>query len=240
MKGIILAAGLGSRLKQITSDCPKALVEVNGITLIDYAINFFINSVDEIIIIGGYHFARLKAHINNKHEKKLRLIENPDYKNGSILTIEKALPYIDDSFLLMNVDHIYPKSFAQKIIQNLNSITAICDFDRKLVADDMKVKLDTNKKIINIDKKLSDYDCGYIGMTSCHSNSTSLYINSVKRAIEKGGINVNVEYVLQLMASENSNPNILDLSGSIWLEIDDENDFRKAEETLKVNPTLKK
>lgn len=238
MKGIILAAGMGSRLKNRTVDCPKALVPVNGVSLIDYALNFLSPRMDEIIVIGGDRFNLLKEHLKKKKLNRLTLIENPDYSEGSILTIEKALDYLDDSFLLMNVDHIYPESFIEKILTHFDGITAMCDFDRNLVADDMKVKLNSDHKIAQIDKKLADYDGGYIGMTSCHRDIVSHYKQMIQKAIAKGERKVNVEYILQLFAGEKIYPNTLDLSGSQWLEIDDENDLKKAEDVLKANPSL--
>jgi len=238
MKAIILAAGLGSRLKHLTKAIPKALISVNHQRLIDYAINFVKDSVDEIIVIGGYSFDELKAHIEKQAIPNLTLIKNLDYKEGSILTIEKALDYLDDSFLLMNVDHIYPGSFMTKITSNLKGISGMCDFDRQLIADDMKVKLNGDKQIIQIDKKLLEYDGGYIGMTSCHQKMVSEYKRMVNTALEKGGRKVNVEFVLQLLADEGIYPNIVDLSGSTWLEIDDENDLRNGEKVLEAKPDL--
>ncbi len=233
MKGIIIAAGLGSRLKKRTENLPKALIPVNGVPLIDYAIDFLDNHVDELIVIGGYCFDKLKSHLEAKELGRLTLIENPDYTEGSILTIEKALDHLNDSFLLMNVDHIYPKAFITRIISNIKGITGICDFDRKLGEDDMKVKLNEESQIIRIDKKLRDYDGGYIGMTSCHGDVASQYRKMVQKAIEKGGRRVNVEYILQRLAEDGMLPNTLDLSGSIWLEIDNEKDLEHAEEYLK-------
>lgn len=57
MKAFILAAGLGTRLKPITDSKPKALVEINGIPLIELLIRKLINSGFNSIIINVHHFA---------------------------------------------------------------------------------------------------------------------------------------------------------------------------------------
>ena len=239
-KGIILAAGLGSRLKDRTKHRPKAMIEVKGQPLIDYAISFLTPSVDEIIVVGGYEFAQLSEHIGAMGRSDITLVENPDFREGSILTVEKALPHLDGSFLLMNVDHIYPSHFIHTISSGLSGITGICDFDRELISDDMKVKLNSDRRITDIDKQLTDYDGGYIGMTSCDSASVPAYRAMVEKIIGERGGSVNVEYVLRRFAREGSYPNSLDLSGSIWLEVDDQGDLEKAIATLNANPTLKK
>ncbi len=238
MIGVILCAGLGSRLKDLTIDRPKALVKVNGVPLIDYALNFIKPVVNKIIIVGGFQFETLEKHLDSKHLTNLILLNNPEYKEGSILTIEKALSYLDDSFLMMNVDHIYPKHFIQKIADNIHGITGICDFDRTLVADDMKIKLSNNRKIIHIDKKLADYDGGYIGMTSCHRDYIPVYTNTIQNMLERGLRKMNVEYILQVLADNGNEVNYLDLSGSTWLEVDDQQDLFNAEKGLLKNQSL--
>lgn len=57
MKALILAAGLGTRLKPLTDNKPKALIEVNGITLLEYAIKRISESGYNSIIVNVHHFA---------------------------------------------------------------------------------------------------------------------------------------------------------------------------------------
>ena len=55
MKAIILAAGLGTRLRPMTENTPKALVQVNQKPLIEYQIEFLkVKGIHDIIIIVGY------------------------------------------------------------------------------------------------------------------------------------------------------------------------------------------
>ena len=57
MQAMILAAGLGTRLKPITNDIPKALVEINGKTLLEITIRKLIENDFRRIIINVHHFA---------------------------------------------------------------------------------------------------------------------------------------------------------------------------------------
>ena len=104
-----MAAGLGSRLKNLTKNTPKALIEVDEKPLIEYAINFAKNvGVDEIIVVGGFCFSDLKK-VVNKIDSEIKILENQNYKKGNLYTFDVALKTINNSFLLMNVDHIYHK-----------------------------------------------------------------------------------------------------------------------------------
>ncbi|MCD4737491.1 MAG: NTP transferase domain-containing protein, partial [Bacteroidales bacterium] len=57
MKAMIFAAGLGTRLQPLTHNKPKALVEINGATLLEIAINKLINSGISEFVINVHHFA---------------------------------------------------------------------------------------------------------------------------------------------------------------------------------------
>ena len=59
MKAMILAAGLGTRLKHLTANKPKALIEINGITLLERSIHTLIQAGVNDIIINVHHFAPL-------------------------------------------------------------------------------------------------------------------------------------------------------------------------------------
>ena len=77
MKAIILAAGLGTRLRPMTENTPKALVKVNQKPLVEYQIEFLKErGIDEIIIVIGY----LKEQFDYLKEKYgVRLVFNDKY-----------------------------------------------------------------------------------------------------------------------------------------------------------------
>ncbi len=235
MRAIVLAAGTGSRLGEITRASTKGMVPVNGKRLIDYLLEFFdVDFFDQILVVGGFCYEDLKYHIQNKKHKNVTVLENRDYLKGNIFTLIRGLSeFKDDSFLITNVDHIYPRAMFDKMKKSFKSITAMCDFDRNLTNDDMKVKLRKNKTIELIRKDLKEFDCGYIGMTYVDKSAAGLYRNMVNKAVEKFGEKAVAENVLQILADEErSAPGICDLSGIGWYEVDTEEDLKKAEAGL--------
>lgn len=231
MKVLIMAAGLGSRLGELTKDTPKAMIDVAGKRLIDHALTFIDkHEVDEIGIVGGYGFEGLKAHLS---DQKVKLFFNPDFREGNILTLMTAMDFLDTDFLLMNVDHIYPKRMFSFVINHSNGISAICDYDRKLGMDDMKVKLSHEGKLKKISKQLTDFDAGYIGMTYCSSDMLPTYKKSAKETLDIYGRGGCVEFILGHMAANDININITDASGFGWLEVDTPEERAQAEEALR-------
>lgn len=107
----ILAAGLGSRLKELTQDKPKALVELNGRPLIEVVIDNLISQNFNHFVINIHHFGEKIIDFVNSRKYKEIDIEISDEREmlydtgGGIL---KALPYFKDSeaVLIHNVDII--------------------------------------------------------------------------------------------------------------------------------------
>jgi len=241
MRAIVLAAGTGSRLGEITKARTKGMVSVKGRRLIDYLLDFFERDFfDEIIVVGGFYYEDLKNHISAFNYKNVRVIENKDFLKGNIFTLLTALKeFKDDSFLITNVDHIYPAVMFKKMKESMSGITAMCDFDRKLGSDDMKVKLRSDRTIEKISKQLDVFDCGYIGMTYIDRSEDKFYRESVEKTLERVGEKAVVENVLQLIAENKSDaPGICDLSGFGWYEVDTEEDLLNAEKGLENDPNF--
>lgn len=243
MKAVVLAAGTGSRLGEVTKARTKGMVPVNDRKLIDYLFDFMeLSFFDEILVVGGFSYEDLRDHINSREISNVRVLENKEYLKGNIFTLLTALnEFSNDSFLITNVDHIYPPKMFQKMKKSFSNITAMCDFDRNLTDDDMKVKLNTDtKRITEISKKLTDFDCGYIGMTYVDSSKESYYRKSVESAIERFGEKAVVENILQIIAEDKENaPEICDLSGFGWYEVDTVEDLKKAEKDIIDNKNFK-
>jgi choline kinase len=239
MRVVVLAAGTGSRLGEITKARTKGMVPVLGKKLIDYLLDFIdIPMMEEVIVTGGFCYEDLKNHLASRNEPKIRVVENTEYLKGNIFTLKRALSeFDDDSFLITNVDHVYPRVMFDTMKKSFSGITAMCDFDRNLGADDMKVKLISGKKQIErISKQLNEFDCGYIGMTYVDKSMNKIYRAAVDRAVEKNGDKAVVENVLHLLAEEGvTPPSICDLSGFGWYEIDTPDELYAAEEKLKTD-----
>ncbi len=238
MRAVVLAAGTGSRLGLTTGNRTKATVKVFGKRLIDHLLNFFeIPLFDEIIVVGGFCFTGLEEYLKSLNIPKIKVVNNNSYLKGNIFTLDRGLKeFRSDSFLITNVDHIYPAEMFDKMKLSFSGITAMCDFDRTLSDDDMKVKLNKNGKVLKIDKKLTDYDCGYIGMTYVDVAFNEIYRVALKKTVKEYGDKAVVENVLQLLATEGKvKVNICDLSGIDWYEVDTASDLKKAETALSKN-----
>lgn len=109
MKAMILAAGLGTRLKPLTDRIPKALVSVNGVTLLEIVLKRLIHAGYEEVIINLHHHGDQIRSFLDLHKNFGIRIECSDECNQLLDTgggLQKASWFFDDGqpFLLHNVD----------------------------------------------------------------------------------------------------------------------------------------
>ena len=237
MQVILMAAGLGSRLGDMTEATPKALISVAGRTLVDRALEFAAQAgAARRIVVGGFCFADLKGHVD-AIDSKLVVVENTRFRLGNLISLETGLTGLEPGgFLLMNTDHIYPEGVAKivaTVAASAGEVTAFCDFDRELTADDMKVELDDEKRVVSMSKKLEQWDAGYVGMTYIPANRRPDYEVAVEATRLAQGDAVHVEQILVHLANSGAKPQIADISGHGWYEVDEPHEREKAEAGLR-------
>lgn len=108
MEGFILAAGLGTRLRPLTDDRPKALVEVGGMTLLERTIRRLESAGINHIVINVHHFADKVIDFVNTHTWQART-DISDERNLLLDTggaLKHAAPLFSgrDNILIHNVD----------------------------------------------------------------------------------------------------------------------------------------
>jgi len=103
---MILAAGLGKRLRPITSMIPKPLVEINGKALIDYGLDALARNGVERVVVNVHYMAELmRAHLRKRRDLEVIISDESDQLLESGGGIVRALPHLGkDPFYLINSD----------------------------------------------------------------------------------------------------------------------------------------
>jgi choline kinase len=106
---VILAAGVGSRLRSAAPGVPKPLVTVGGIPLVMHALlHAHASGCDEAIIVVGHQGARVKAAIEAVPARlQVRFVETADPAAPNGLSLLAAEPLARPLFFLQMVDHVF-------------------------------------------------------------------------------------------------------------------------------------
>jgi choline kinase len=242
MQVVLLAAGLGSRLGVLTNHLPKALINVAGESLLAHAVRFAGRlKPTEIILVGGFGYAEVAVEVA-RLSLAVTLIENRSFRDGNLLSLMAARECVREDFLLMNVDHIYRPAIAARVdiaavTATSGQITAFVDEDRRLGADDMKVARDVTRHIRAISKTLTEFDCGYVGMTLVTRGALPRYWAAADAVLRAEGRAVHVERILARLAESKQPPACHDVSGIGWLEVDLQDERAHADSVIRAAPT---
>jgi choline kinase len=233
---VLLAAGLGSRLGSLTERFPKALIDVAGESLLAHAVRFAGRlGPTEIVVVGGFGYADVAAEIARRGWD-VTLIENPNFRDGNLISLLAARERIRGDFLLMNVDHIYRPAIAARVADTTNEITAFVDEDRPLGPDDMKVARDPQGRVRMIAKTLTEFDCGYVGMSRVPQTELARYWAAADAVAAAEGRAVHVERILARLAASDRPPVCRDISGIGWLEVDLQGERLHADNVVRASP----
>lgn len=108
MQAVVLAAGEGSRLRPLTDDKPKGLVEVNGRPILTHCFNQLIElGADELVVVVGYEKEQIISQYGDDFRDTPITYEYQEEAKGlahALLTVEN---YIDGDFILMLGDNIF-------------------------------------------------------------------------------------------------------------------------------------
>lgn len=236
MQAIILAAGMGRRLGELTGDNTKCMLKVNGVRLIDRALDCLSSiGLSRIILVVGYKGDNVKEYVGNSYKGvDIVYVDNPIYdKTNNIYSLYLAKDWLlKEDTLLLESDLIYEPAVVERIVSNPYPNLALVDKYESWM-DGTVVTLDKESKIVNfLSKKqfrYSDIDQYYKTVNIYKFSqefSASYYVPFLKAYCAALGRNEYYEQVLKVITLLEDAPlKALPLAGEKWYEIDDIQDL---------------
>lgn len=237
---IILAAGVGSRLRPLTDSVPKCLVTVNSEAIIERVLKQInaIHTIDkEIYIVTGYKSDVLTTFVDQLGIK-VTYIYNADYATtNNMYSLNMALKQTtpDADLVIINADCFYDAQIVNDILHAEGNFISI---DKGVFsAESMKVRTNAAGEIIAMSKALTEDPNTFVSMDIYTLNKAlkQELINITNTIIEGGDLNSWTEVALDLLSRGEQKILSLDFTNHNWMEIDDHADLKKAEEIFKVN-----
>lgn len=236
MQAIILAAGMGRRLGEYTQDNTKCMLEVNGIRLIDRALETLHNvNVSRVVLVVGYKGQNVKDYVGTNYKgTPIEYVDNPVYdKTNNIYSLFLAKEYllVEDS-LLLESDLIYEPSVVQKLLEDDSPNIALVDKYESWM-DGTVVTIDEENRITRfIDKdhfrfeEIKDYYKTVNIYKFSKEFSAKYYVPFLAAYSTALGNNEYYEQVLRVILHLHDAPlKALPLTGEVWYEIDDVQDL---------------
>lgn len=240
MQAIILAAGMGKRLKELTSNATKCMVEVNGVTMIERMLSQLEQlKLNRIVVVVGYEGEKLMKYIDTlKIHTPIVYVNNEIYyKTNNIYSLFMAKDYlVEDDTLLLESDLIFEDAVLKRLLDNpYPSLALVAKFESWM--DGTVVTLDEEDNIKNFlgkkDFVFEDIPKYYKTVNIykfSKSFSNSHYVPFLEAYSKALGNNEYYEQVLKVITLLDK-PEIKAerLGHEAWYEIDDVQDLNIAE-----------
>jgi len=240
LKALILAAGRGERLKEVTNGKPKALTPVAGVPLLHRTLDSLKEmGVTSVHIVIGYRGREIVRTLGKEYRGlRINYLKNPKWKKGNLYSLLAAEGHLDEDFLLLMSDHIFDPRIVRHLISSRRDCALTLAVDRgEATSEDTKV-LESGGKIVDIGKDIGEYNCIDTGIFLC---SPEIF-RYAREAAEKG--NGQLSDCIRLAAAD-GRARVFDITkipsylpkmrrevGVYWVDIDTPEDLKKAKKLL--------
>ncbi len=232
MRVVILAAGIGSRLRPFTMNSPKAMIRIHEKPLVQYQVESLMKSgfgYEDIYIIGGYKIEQIKEHLKGTG---VHFIYNPSYESMNNIYSFLLTRAVGDDLLLINSDVYYDNRILSLILKSEFPTCILVDRQKELTEEAMRVKLEGNRiRLVNKQLDLADTDGEYIGISKLAACDLTILYQRASDLIESGETNGWYESVYEACAA--IVPILaVNTEGYPWIEIDDARDLECAKQLM--------
>ena len=237
MKAILLAAGVGRRLRPYTEDRPKCLLPFKGKTLLDRHLDALeATGVHEVIMVLGHCGDQIRAAVAQRPDAaRVQFLENTRYTEGSILSLHTAIGHIDDhadGAIVMDADVLYPRELMRRLVQTPGTAFLVDETSLE-TGEEMTVGI-KDGRVRTIDRFVGDgWDLKgeTVGFTKFAAEDAPELRRQMDACLAEGL--TKAEYEAAIIRMLKTCPGRYALVGDLpWTEIDFDADVEKAKEML--------
>ncbi len=245
MKAVILAAGMGIRLRPMTESLPKGLIEVNGKTLLERSLeNLKENGIKEVIIVTGFYAGSIRDKFGHNYQGlQLKYVHSTEYEStGSMYSLSLLQGLVDDDIVVLESDLLYDKKAIQTILESpYPNVILVADLLNS--GDDVYICADENNKLINLGKNISEEEkqkaCGaLVGITKYSKEYLPILFAQAEQDYAQNEKQYHYEECVFSTTKLGHVVHTQFCNDLNWIEIDNEDDLKRAKE--EIYPKIKK
>jgi choline kinase len=229
---VILVAGIGQRLRPLTDDRPKALMDLGGETILARAIRLLAAAgVGEIVLATGYREDQIRRHVEHLPVKTL-FVPNPDYEqtqNSVSLWCCRAA-VVGRAFFKLDGDVVFQPAVLERLARSSAELAVAVDRGRDLDQEAMKVHIH-EERILAFGKALEPVNAHAetIGIERLDRAAGERVFEAIEGEIARGRRDRYYEDVYSaLVAAGRLDASAVDVSDVPWAEVDTLSDLEHA------------
>jgi choline kinase len=230
MRGVILAAGKGSRLNGTAGEKPKCLVQVGSQTLVERQIRLLRHSgIDDIVVVVGCQADRVRAVCG----RGITYIENARFaETNSLYSLWMARALLNDGFVVLNCDVLFHPVLLDDLLASRHDaalLVAYREADQEPFGDEeMKVKVRCGR-VAEMSKTMAaeEADGENLGVVKFGPRSAPALLEIMDRLIDAGGLRDWAPRAFSDFA-QHYPLHAIGTRGYPWIEIDFPEDYQRA------------
>ena len=237
MRGVILAAGSGSRLSVQYGRRHKVLLRVGGRAIIDYTLEAFAKvGVTDLAVIIGYEGDAVRQWVGDGSRQGLHVqyVTNPEYLRGNALSLYAARVFTgDDPFLLSMADHMVSEGLLSQLLDvdyEVNGLAVDFTPSPREVDEGTRVLVDPEGIVTHIGKDLSFWNGIDAGVFLLNPAVFEGLAELLAEERDEYQISSAITRMIQLGHPLHAR----DVSGAFWQDIDTLEDLRFVRQSLAV------
>lgn len=234
-RALVLAAGVGRRLRPHTLTRPKGLVEIEGVALLHHQLMALLDAgVQDIVMVIGYRQAMLRESVESWSLgfRSIVWVNNPEYSTTNTLTsVHLAAPHMQGApFLLSNGDVWLARGALNRLERPADGAGLVVDPCVTLDEEAMKVRLNANAHVVSISKTMPVHSAyaESIGVYMFDAVSGDHFLSCVAQMFEQGHTHVFYEVALADALEQGLQMHPMHIDSEQWTEVDDVQDLKRA------------
>jgi Predicted sugar nucleotidyltransferases len=241
MKAIILAAGIASRLRPLTNNSPKCLLEIGEKNLLQRTINALIaNKISDIIIVTGYLHEMIETFVTQHYPNlQIEFIHNEKYESTnniySLWLTQKSV--LNTDIILLDSDILFDSTIISCLLNSEYS-TCLALNKHDLGEEEIKVITDSHNRIEEISKTCSIQKAAgeSIGIEKMSNDFVRTLFSELDIMIqEKLQVNIFYEAAFENVIKQGANMYAVDTTSFFSMELDTVEDFQQAQKLIPAN-----
>lgn len=224
---ILLAAGSAKRLKELTRERPKCLLEVGGKTLLDHQLSAMrLAGIEDFVLVTGFCAEAVERAAAGPG---VRFVRNPIYdRTNSIYSLHLALPAVKAGFVLTNADVLFHPRLLTRLLQDSAADALLMEPNRELGDEEMKVRIEGGRvRELAKDLTRGNYDGENLGVLKFSEPGARRLAREVARLVEAGDVNAWAPRAFSAMCGDHE-IGAVPTAGLPWIEIDFPEDLERA------------
>ena len=235
IKAIILAAGIGSRIRPLTNNCPKSLLKVEGKPILEMMITNILDcGITEVILVLGYLQEQMKAFVTDKFPGlDVTYVVNENYADTntgySLMLTEKEVG--DSTFIKFDADVVFDKTILSNLIECDYENCLCIDKNIQLDTEEIKVITGENNQVVKASKAVNPAEAigESIGIEKISNTTAVKFFSKLRLMMENESKHQEYyEGAYERLIEQQVSFYALDITGLKWIEIDTLEDFNEA------------